>query len=142
MSVPVLIAGILAVYAVYRWFLYPYCLSPLRKIPGPGGNPIVGQLAVIINDEPGIPMREWVKQYGSVVRVVGPLGLERLVFMKPDALSRILVSGWAEYPRVIGFKFLINSIHKSLAHIPSKNSWPCRGLWASDCIGERAQENA
>ncbi|KAG6857715.1 hypothetical protein H0H87_004131 [Tephrocybe sp. NHM501043] len=56
-------------------------------------------LTTIINGEAGIPQREWVKKHGPVVRVVGPVGVERLIFMKPDALHKILVSDWVDYPR-------------------------------------------
>lgn len=65
---------------VYQLFLYPYWLSPLRHIPGPPlGTPIVGQFGNIIRGEAGIPQREWTKQYGPIVRAVGPLGIERLI---------------------------------------------------------------
>ncbi|KAG6866189.1 hypothetical protein C0991_007739 [Blastosporella zonata] len=83
-----------------RLFLYPSLFSPLRRIPGPPlGHLLYGQFPAIINGEAGIPQREWVKQYGPVIRAVGPLGLERLIFMKPDALHKILVSDWVDYPR-------------------------------------------
>lgn len=92
---------------VHRLILYPYLLSPLRSIPGPSlGNPISGQFRNIINGEAGIPQRQWVKQYGSVVRVVGPIGIERLIFTKADVLHKILVSDWVEYPRVHTFLFI------------------------------------
>jgi hypothetical protein len=41
-----------------------------------------------------------VKQYGPVVRVVGAIGIERMIFMKPEALHQILVKEWLQYPRV------------------------------------------
>lgn len=86
---------------VYRLILYPYLFSPLRSVPGPPlGNPLLGQYPVVLKENPGIPYRKWVKQYGPVLRVTGPIGVERLVFMKPEALQRILVSDWLEYPRV------------------------------------------
>ncbi|KAG6879651.1 hypothetical protein C0992_000093 [Termitomyces sp. T32_za158] len=66
---------------------------------GVGGHPIFGQSLVIVRSESGIPQREWVKQYGPVVRIVGPVGIERLIFMKPEALHHILVKHWLEYPR-------------------------------------------
>ncbi|KAG5342648.1 hypothetical protein C0989_010616 [Termitomyces sp. Mn162] len=43
--------------------------------------------------------RGWVKKYGPIVRAVGPFGIERLIFMKPEALHKILVSDWVDYPR-------------------------------------------
>jgi hypothetical protein len=86
---------------IHQIFLWPYFLSPLRDIPGPPlGNPILGQSPTIIKSETGIPQREWVKKYGPVVRVVGPIGIERMIFMKPEALHQILVKDWLECPRV------------------------------------------
>ncbi|KAG6872955.1 hypothetical protein C0995_004839 [Termitomyces sp. Mi166 len=87
-------------FVVHRLWIWPFFLSPLRSIPGPPlGHPIFGQSLVIVRSESGIPQREWVKQYGSVVRIMGPVGIERLIFMKPDALHHILVKHWLEYPR-------------------------------------------
>lgn len=82
-------------------FLYPRFFSPLRSVPGPSlGHPIYGQFATILKGEAGIPQREWVKEHGPVVRVVGPIGIERLIFMTPEAIHKILVSDWVDYPRV------------------------------------------
>ncbi|KDR83719.1 hypothetical protein GALMADRAFT_236061 [Galerina marginata CBS 339.88] len=98
-----LVYGLLA-YLIYlilhRLFLRPYFLSPLRHVPGPPlGHVLWGQSPTIIRSETGIPQREWVKKYGPVVRVVGPVGIERMIFMKPEALHQILVKDWLEYPR-------------------------------------------
>ncbi|PBK99680.1 cytochrome P450 [Armillaria gallica] len=94
------IGALLAYKVIHRLFLYPYLLSPLRTVPGPPiGEPILGQSAKIFNYETGIVQREWVKKYGPVVRVVGPIGVERLIFMTPEALHQILVKGWLDYPR-------------------------------------------
>ncbi|KAF4596220.1 hypothetical protein EYR40_008095 [Pleurotus pulmonarius] len=85
---------------LYRLVLWPRFLSPLRVVPGPPlGGIIAGQFPAIIKGEAGVPQREWVKQYGSAVRVVGPLGIERLIFTKADTLHKILVSEWMEHPR-------------------------------------------
>lgn len=58
----------------------------------------------MFNYETGIVQREWVKKYGPVVRVVGPVGVERLIFMTPEALHQILVKGWLDYPRVCSLR--------------------------------------
>ncbi|PFH49173.1 hypothetical protein AMATHDRAFT_5143 [Amanita thiersii Skay4041] len=95
---------------LYRLILYPRLLSPLRSVPGPPlGHPIYGQFPEIVNGEAGIPQRGWVKKFGPVVRAVGPVGVERLIFTRPEALHKILSSDWVEYPRpkfmrdVLGF---------------------------------------
>lgn len=85
---------------VYQLFLWPFVCSPLRRVPGPPlGHPLFGQSPTIINSESGIPQREWAKKYGPIVRTVGPFGLERLFFLRPDPLHKILVKDWLDYPR-------------------------------------------
>ncbi|CAA7259771.1 unnamed protein product [Cyclocybe aegerita] len=98
-----LVFGVIG-YGIYllchKLFLWPYFLSPLRQVPGPPlGHPVFGQSGTIIRSETGIPQREWVKKYGPVVRVIGPVGIERMIFMRPEALHQMLVKDWLEYPR-------------------------------------------
>ncbi|PPQ67620.1 hypothetical protein CVT26_006830 [Gymnopilus dilepis] len=94
------VTALLFCKVVYDIYVYPRYISPLRNVPGPPlGHPIYGQFLKIINGEAGIPQREWVKQYGPVVRVVGPIGIERVIFLKPEALHKVLVADWVEYPR-------------------------------------------
>lgn len=51
--------------------------------------------------------REWVKQYGPVVRIPGSIGAELLLFMKPEALHQILVADWLQYPRVCNLHMIL-----------------------------------
>uniref|UniRef100_A0A0W0GDZ4 Cytochrome p450 n=1 Tax=Moniliophthora roreri TaxID=221103 RepID=A0A0W0GDZ4_MONRR len=90
-----------ACYAYYRVVVYPKYISPLRNVPGPplGPNYLIGRFGDIINNEAGIPQREWVKEHGQAIRAVGPLGIERMIFCRPEALHKILVSGWLVHPR-------------------------------------------
>ena len=50
--------------------------------------------------EAGILQRQWAKLYGTVVRAVGPFGIERVMFLSPASMQKVLVSDWMEYPRV------------------------------------------
>ncbi|XP_006457133.1 hypothetical protein AGABI2DRAFT_123000 [Agaricus bisporus var. bisporus H97] len=102
---------------IYKIILYPLYISPLRHIPGPPLFPLLksklnpfayllapikGQFPAIITGEAGIPQREWLKHYGGekgIIRVVGPVGIERLLFLSPEACERILVKEWVDYPR-------------------------------------------
>ncbi|KAL0960785.1 hypothetical protein HGRIS_005806 [Hohenbuehelia grisea] len=85
---------------LYQLILWPRFLSPLRALPGPPlGSVLAGQFPVIMKGEQGIPQREWTKQYGPVVRVVGPIGIERLIITRFETLQKVLVSDWVEYPR-------------------------------------------
>ncbi|KAK0443842.1 cytochrome P450 [Armillaria borealis] len=85
---------------VYYLLVYPRWISPLRAFPGPPlGGIIKGQFPVIMNGEAGVPQCQWIAEYGPIVRVVGPIGIERLIVASPEALHRILVTNWADYPR-------------------------------------------
>ncbi|KDR81081.1 hypothetical protein GALMADRAFT_91777 [Galerina marginata CBS 339.88] len=98
----------LCFWILYKFYLYPRFFSPLRTFPGPPiGHPIYGQFREILEGEAGIPQRAWVKKYGPIVRVVGPIGIERLIVMKLEAIQKILVSDWADYPKP---KFLRDAI--------------------------------
>ncbi len=44
--------------------------------------------------------REWAKKYGPRVRALGPIGVERMTFLNPEAMHKILISDSLEYPRV------------------------------------------
>lgn len=100
-----ILVGWMAVFLTYgvvhRLFLWRYVFSPLRSVPGPAlGHPLLGQIPTILMSESCIPKREWVKQYGPIVRIPGAFGTELLLFMKPEALQQILVKDWLDYPRV------------------------------------------
>jgi hypothetical protein len=50
----------LLVFGIWRVFIWPYFVSPLRHIPGPkGGSWWNGQFPVILAKPTGIPMIEW-----------------------------------------------------------------------------------
>lgn len=121
------------VYLVlHKLIIWPYLLSPLRKVPGPPiGNLILGQSRVIVNSEAGIPQREWVKKYGPVVRLVGPVGIERLMFMEPDALHQLLVKDWLRYPRVSLLLGYHQTTHLTIrqARIPPQYTRSCYRIW-------------
>ncbi|KAF7967394.1 hypothetical protein HWV62_34447 [Athelia sp. TMB] len=99
-NIAIAIAAFISYKIIYQVFLWPYFLSPLRNVPGPPpGNPLVGQFLEIIREEPAAPQTRWADKYGPVVRTVGPIGLERMMFTKPEALHRILVADWLDNPR-------------------------------------------
>ena len=53
-----------------------------------------------MRSEAGILQREWAKLYGKIVRAVGPFGIERVMFLSPTAMQKVLVDDWVDYPRV------------------------------------------
>ena len=92
----------------YRLVLWPYFLSPLRRVPGPPlGNPLTGHFPTILKEAAGVPQRRWLNKYGPVIRAVGPFGFERLVFINPEPLRRILVTDAADFPRPDFFRHMM-----------------------------------
>lgn len=106
LSLYVALPAVLFLLLLFQCAIYPYFISPLRTLSGPfNPNLFAGSTADIIQKDPGIPYLRWSKSFGSVFRVVGPVGIERVVFMRPEALHRILVTGAADYPRVSGHEY-------------------------------------
>lgn len=85
----------------YRLVLRPYFLSPLCSLPGPPSeNIVMGDYREMLVHEPHQALGKWAKRYGAAVHMVGPLGVERLMILKPEALHQIMAKDWLQYPRV------------------------------------------
>ncbi|KAI0818507.1 cytochrome P450 [Irpex lacteus] len=99
------ILGLASLKIIHQFVLYPWLLSPLRALPGPKGSLwspkylLYGEFPKIMRSEAGILQREWSKLYGKVVRAVGPFGIERIMFLSPAAMQKVLVDDWIDYPR-------------------------------------------
>ena len=91
---------------LHQFILYPYVFSPLRALPGPRGSLLSpkyllwGEFLAIMTSEAGVLQREWAKAYGMVLRAVGPFGIERVQCLSAQAMQKVLVDAWADYPRV------------------------------------------
>ena len=74
-------------------------------MPGPRGSLLdwryilYGEFPKIMRGEAGIVQREWANQYGQAIRAVGPFGISRVMFLSPEAMQKVLVADWVEYPR-------------------------------------------
>ncbi|KIK54332.1 hypothetical protein GYMLUDRAFT_1023054 [Collybiopsis luxurians FD-317 M1] len=92
--------GLTVYWVLHKLLFYPLFFSPLRNVPGPPlGHPLWGQYGKVVSFQSGLPQQEWAKQYGSVVRVIGPVGKETVMFSRPEALHKIMVKDWLDYPR-------------------------------------------
>ncbi|KAF8896942.1 cytochrome P450 [Mucidula mucida] len=90
----------LSLYIIYRLILYPRYFSPLRHFPGPPpGHAIFGQLDNLHGRNVGSIQQAWFDRYGSIVRVIAPLGMERLVIKNEEALSQILGRAWGDWDK-------------------------------------------
>ena len=97
---------LLFVKILHQLVLHPYVFSSIRNLPGPRGSLlsakylIWGEFLAIMTTEAGILQREWAKAYGTILRAVGPFGVERVMFLSPPAMQKVLVDDWVDYPRV------------------------------------------
>ncbi|OCB91777.1 cytochrome P450 [Sanghuangporus baumii] len=104
-TVGIAVSALVLLAIVYQLWLYPYFFSPIRKVPGPKGSlldwryVLFGEFPKIMRGEAGIVQREWAKEYGTIIRAVGPFGISRMMFLSPTAVHKVLVSDWVEYPR-------------------------------------------
>ncbi|KIK54347.1 hypothetical protein GYMLUDRAFT_177521 [Collybiopsis luxurians FD-317 M1] len=113
--------GLTVYWVLYKLFFYPLFFSPIRNVPGPPlGYPLWGQGGKAVPFQLGLQQQEWAKQYGSVVRVVGPIGDEAVLFLRPEALHKIMVKDWLDYPRP-------NFVRKFLSHITSNGLFAVTG---------------
>ena len=101
------LTGYFAYRILYQVYVYPIYVSPLRHLPGPPrGHWLWGQSANILRAEVGVLQREWFKKYGDkrgVIRAMGPIGFENMYFLGSEAMHKILVEDWIDYPRVSSF---------------------------------------
>ena len=105
-------------------------------MPGPPpGDLLLGQTKALMRSETET-LSEWVATYGPAIRVVGPIGLERVLFLRPEALHQTLVKDWLDYPRVCRLPW---SYLQKLIYISASLSAPYSGfnywLWAAHCDG-------
>ncbi|KAF9577455.1 hypothetical protein BGW38_007324 [Lunasporangiospora selenospora] len=103
--------ALVSTYLLYKTYLLPNFLSPLRLIPGPPVSnkynpyrlPFLGHFLEILVDEAGLPHRRWIEQYGHIVHYRGPFNNLRVVIAGPKALQHVLNTNSYKYikpPRI------------------------------------------
>jgi cytochrome P450 len=97
----------LVFYVVYKCYVYPRYVSPLRNLAGPppGSIPFLGNMPEIFSSDLGVAHHKWLKEYGPVYRVNGffnepnvfvadpalvqyIVGKQPYLYVKPDALQK------------------------------------------------------
>jgi len=102
-KIPIDFTAFIAYIILNQLVIWPYYRSPLRHMPGPPpGDLLLGQTKALMRSETET-LSEWIATYGPAIRVVGPIGLERVLFLRPEALHQTLVKDWLDYPRVCRF---------------------------------------
>ena len=93
---------------IYRSWIYPFYLSPLRSVPTVPGFPLWGQTLSVITEEVGVPQRRWHKQHGPILRYFLLFGRTRLSIIDDEALKQITIKNpytWRKPP--LAKQFLI-----------------------------------
>ncbi|RIB11299.1 cytochrome P450 [Gigaspora rosea] len=92
-------------YVLYKCYIYPLYLSPLRKIPGPpvNNNFILGHFATFLNQ--GDVHDYLTKKYGRIARYHGLFNKPHISISDPKLVQQVLVNHSYDYP-----KFFVNRI--------------------------------
>ncbi|KAF0497170.1 cytochrome P450 [Gigaspora margarita] len=87
-------------YVLYKCYIYPLYLSPLRKIPGPPvNNFILGHFASFLNQEVGDAHDYLAKKYGGIARYHGLFNKTHILISDPKLVQQVLVNHSYDYPR-------------------------------------------
>lgn len=78
-------------YIIYESWVYPFYICPLRFVPTVPGNPLWGQLFVLMKEEFGVPQRRWHKQHGPIIRYFFVFGVTRISITDDEALKQVTV---------------------------------------------------
>ncbi|RIA97841.1 cytochrome P450 [Glomus cerebriforme] len=85
-------------WIIYKIYIWPCYISPLRKIPGPPSeNPFYGNLKTLLKEESGEPQLRWVKQYGNIVKFHGIFNTPTLFIADPKILQEININQSYDY---------------------------------------------
>ncbi|KIW16852.1 hypothetical protein PV08_04042 [Exophiala spinifera] len=82
-------------WGIYRMWIYPFFISPLRHLPEPkGAHPFIGHMVARLSQPPGEQQARWVKEVPNdgLIRVRGFLNSEALCITTPQAIAEVLVT--------------------------------------------------
>ncbi|CAG8811006.1 36883_t:CDS:2, partial [Gigaspora margarita] len=100
MSYYLIVVVALVSYVLYKCYIYPLYLSPLRKIPGPPvNNFILGHFASFLNQEVGDAHDYLAKKYGGIARYHGLFNKTHISISDPKLVQQVLVNHSYDYPR-------------------------------------------
>lgn len=101
---------LIPVYVLYCSWIYPFYLSPLRKIPTVPGFPLWGHISALITEEAGAPQLLWHQNHGEVIRFFLPFGREVLSVVDSDAVKEMTIRNPYNYPYPLRVKKMLSSI--------------------------------
>ncbi|CAG8542774.1 30911_t:CDS:2, partial [Racocetra persica] len=99
------------IYVLYKCYIYPVYLSPLRKIPGPPAeNFILGHYTSSLNKDLAKGLAHLVKQYGVMVRYHGLFNEPYIVIADQRLVQQIMLGHSYEYPRAVFNKDMLKEV--------------------------------
>ena len=91
------------ILGIYNAILWPRFLSPLRHLPTvtDGASLINGQLATIVKEPTGVPLRRWMNEIPNdgFIRYLHFLNRERLLLLSPKTLAEVLVNKTQDFAK-------------------------------------------
>ena len=91
------------IIGIYNIILWPRFLSPLRHLPTvtDGASFINGQLATIVKEPSGVPLRKWMNEIPNdgFIRYLHFLNRERLLLLSPKTLAEVLVNNTQDFAK-------------------------------------------
>ncbi|TLD18681.1 cytochrome P450 monooxygenase FUM15-like [Venturia nashicola] len=84
----------IGIYAIYKVFIYPFLLTPLRHLPSPsGGLPLLGHGLALFTKPPAIDFLKWVTEVPNdgLIYFRAFFYQDRLLVTSPEALAEVLV---------------------------------------------------
>ncbi|CAG8497672.1 12148_t:CDS:2 [Cetraspora pellucida] len=98
-------------YFLYKCYIYPLYLSPLRKIPGPPiDNMILGHYSTLLKKDQGKAFSYLAKQYGGIVRYHIILNKPYLLITDPKLVQMILMSRSYDFLRFDSNKAVVKEL--------------------------------
>ncbi|CAB5346662.1 unnamed protein product [Rhizophagus irregularis] len=102
-------------WITYKFFIWPYYVSPLREIPGPpSDSPIFGNLKSLIKSDSFIePQLQWVRKYGNIVKYNGLFNKPTLFVTDPKIIQEITLSKTYDFVKpfsTVGIKLFGNGL--------------------------------
>ncbi|CAB4485818.1 cytochrome P450 [Rhizophagus irregularis DAOM 181602=DAOM 197198] len=84
------------VWVIYKIYIWPIYITPLRKIPGPSSeNPFYGNLRTFLLEEN--PDLKWIQKYGNIVKYHGLFNQPTLVIADTKLIQEITLNHVYDY---------------------------------------------
>ncbi|GBB94361.1 hypothetical protein RclHR1_02340018 [Rhizophagus clarus] len=86
-----LVLGVIG-WIIYKIFIWPFYISPLRKIPGPSSEgPFYGNFKAFLAEDFNSGVK-WVKEYGYLVKFHGMFNKPSLFIADPKIIQEIIIN--------------------------------------------------